>query len=290
MNHELNPGDRFMLEFEVKETTRLKEALRATTGDGKEYFFYAGTLQHAKPMRPAVPEPRIPEIKVGQKWVTRGGETVTIISDDGTSAYPFRYKTKWGSTRLVTRECWHSAGQPDDDDLMRIVEAPEPQKLDTSKPMRLLGSDEASFTFLQRATNGMLIIKWDSGSLDVLAENEVENIPAPKIKGRREVVLLDDGFVHWIEECGLRENDEYIGEAPTTPFVRFTEAQAIEQERDALKARLALAEELLQGWSGEVDIPDRNCSCHISPPCGDCVTYGGLRDLDEQTTRFLEAK
>ena len=73
MNHELNPGDRFMLEFEVKETTRSKEALRATTGDGKEYFFYAGTLQHAKPMRPAVPEPRIPEIKVGQKWVTRGG-------------------------------------------------------------------------------------------------------------------------------------------------------------------------------------------------------------------------
>ena len=72
MNHELNPGDRFMLEFEVKETTRSKEALRATTGDGKEYFFYAGTLQHAKPMRPAVPEPRIPEIKVGQKWVTRG--------------------------------------------------------------------------------------------------------------------------------------------------------------------------------------------------------------------------
>ena len=73
-------------------------------------------------------------------------------------------------------------------------------------------------------------------------------------------------------------------------WVRYDDAVAIEQERDALKARLALAEELLQGWSGEVDIPDRNCSCHISPPCGDCVTYGGLRDLDEQTTRFLEAK
>ena len=58
--------------------------------------------------------------------------------------------------------------------------APEPQKLDTSKSMRLLGSDEASFTFLQRATNGMLIIKWDSGSLDILEESEVENIPEPK--------------------------------------------------------------------------------------------------------------
>jgi hypothetical protein len=58
--------------------------------------------------------------------------------------------------------------------------APEPPKLDASKPMRLLGSDEASFTFLQRATNGMLIIKWDSGSLDILEESEVENIPEPK--------------------------------------------------------------------------------------------------------------
>lgn len=24
--------------------------------------------------------------------------------------------------------------------------------------------------------------------------------------------------------------------------------------------------------------PERNCSCHISPPCSDCVEYGGLRE------------
>ena len=71
---------------------------------------------------------------------------------------------------------------PSDMQHAKLIEpaAPEPQKLDTSKPMRLLGSDEASFTFLQRATNGMLIIKWDSGSLDILDESEVENIPEPK--------------------------------------------------------------------------------------------------------------
>ena len=34
----------------------------------------------------------------------------------------------------------------------------------------------------------------------------------------------------------LRENDEYLGEAPTTPFVRYEEAQA---EINALKAELA---------------------------------------------------
>lgn len=25
--------------------------------------------------------------------------------------------------------------------------------------------------------------------------------------------------------------------------------------------------------------PPPNCSCHISPPCGDCVDYGGLREM-----------
>ena len=75
--------------------------------------------------------------------------------------------------------------------------ATELPKLDVTKPMRLLGSDEASFTFLQRATNGMLIIKWDSGSLDVIDESEVENIPEPKIKGGRLAVLAEDGSVYW---------------------------------------------------------------------------------------------
>lgn len=27
--------------------------------------------------------------------------------------------------------------------------------------------------------------------------------------------------------------------------------------------------------------PERNCSCHISPPCSDCVDYGGLREMFE---------
>ena len=202
MNHELNPGDRFMLEFEVKETTRLKEALRATTGDGKEYFFYAGTLQHAKPMRPAAPEPRIPEIKVGQQWVTRGGETVTIISDDGTCTYPFRYRTRFGGTRLVTRGGWHSGPErPDEDDLMQIVEAPEPQKLDLTEPIRLKGGAECLY-YIGKDRDGYIHFQWNDGACGRVAECELENIPEPKITGRREAVLLDNGSVIWAGYCG----------------------------------------------------------------------------------------
>lgn len=40
--------------------------------------------------------------------------------------------------------------------------------------------------------------------------------------------------------------------------------------------------------------PDPNCSCHISPPCSDCVEYGGIREtvkyLREQFDAAMEAK
>lgn len=28
--------------------------------------------------------------------------------------------------------------------------------------------------------------------------------------------------------------------------------------------------------------PERNCSCHILPPCSDCVDYGGERELADE--------
>ena len=35
--------------------------------------------------------------------------------------------------------------------------------------------------------------------------------------------------------------------------------------------------------------PDRNCSCHISPPCHDCIEYGGLREAIEEAQAAIEA-
>ena len=224
MEHEWKVGDRFTLEFEV--TGQSGVWVECCTQGANNRAFPPSDMQHTKLIQPAVPEPRVPEIKVGQKWITRGGEAVTIISDEGPCTYPFRYKTRFGGTRTVTRDGWHScAERPDDEDLMRIVEAPEPQKLDTSKPMRLLGSDEASFTFLQRATNGMLIIKWDSGSLDVLDESEVENIPEPKIIGRREAVLLSNGDTVWSTPSNFWHRYPVIGRA----WVEITEGDGMDE-------------------------------------------------------------
>lgn len=47
-----------------------------------------------------------------------------------------------------------------------------------------------------------------------------------------------------------------------------------ERERKALAALEFLEEQTL----AFDDIPAANCSCHLSPPCGDCVDYGGIRE------------
>ena len=66
-------------------------------------------------------------------------------------------------------------------------------------------------------------------------------------------------------------------------------------ERDALQAQLAAAQgqslpilqvsAFVEGFLDEVEEPpERNCRCHISPPCNDCVDHSCLREL------FLDAR
>ena len=62
---------------------------------------------------------------------------------------------------------------------------------------------------------------------------------------------------------------------------------ALEAENESLRCRLEKAEGLLEEWHEYSDIPEKNCSCHINPPCGDCVAWGGIRYVDEATKRFL---
>jgi len=69
----------------------------------------------------------------------------------------------------------------------------ENKMLDLSKPVRLISGSE-ELEFIQLATNGMIIIKWPSGSLDVLTPDEIENIPEPPRTATREMVMVDDGM------------------------------------------------------------------------------------------------
>jgi hypothetical protein len=43
----------------------------------------------------------------------------------------------------------------------------------------------------------------------------------------------------------------------------------------------------LEACRAELFAPEPNCSCHISPPCGDCVDYASVREADELATQAL---
>jgi hypothetical protein len=57
---------------------------------------------------------------------------------------------------------------------------------------------------------------------------------------------------------------------------------ALRAENRALRAGL-------EDLADNVEIPDGDCSCHLSPPCADCVNYGGLRLAYEEARAFLKS-
>lgn len=45
------------------------------------------------------------------------------------------------------------------------------------------------------------------------------------------------------------------------------------------RAVMAETVEVLQDFVGNDETPEPNCSCHLCPPCGDCVDHGWMREL-----------
>lgn len=71
-------------------------------------------------------------------------------------------------------------------------------------------------------------------------------------------------------------DNHILGEAMDAMKARAEGAESdLAQTKSAILALAGLAEEFMD----EVDIPERNCSCHISPPCYDCVENAGLREI-----------
>jgi hypothetical protein len=87
----------------------------------------------------------------------------------------------------------------------------------------------------------------------------------------------------WIEVAGCEGDEEGQGfrfwDAVSRPHFRLWDGdpamvtEVVAKLNKAEAYRLAL-EELLDAQ----DVPDASCSCHLNPPCGDCETYGGLRE------------
>ena len=71
----------------------------------------------------------------------------------------------------------------------------------------------------------------------------------------------------------------------------------ISKERDAIKAKLEHAdarirrlEACIEDFLELTEVPDANCSCHLGPPCRDCVEYGRIREVCEWATALLKER
>ncbi len=54
----------------------------------------------------------------------------------------------------------------------------------------------------------------------------------------------------------------------------------LEAENAELRKQADALAEALERAVGELYAPEPGCSCHISPPCSDCVDYAGIREVN----------
>ena len=82
----------------------------------------------------------------------------------------------------------------------------------------------------------------------------------------------------------------HIGEGNELEGENYITVHGPNQEANA--RLVASAPEMLSmlKWLEEItDVPEAHCSCHIAPPCSDCVEYGAIREA-MKNTRALIAK
>ena len=89
-------------------------------------------------------------------------------------------------------------------------------------------------------------------------------------------------------------SDIAIG-AKGTPLIARVQLRDVSiNEQKANASLIASAPDLLAALEDLIDsddTPERNCSCHISPPCEDCVEYAGRREqLEFARAAIAEAK
>jgi superfamily I DNA/RNA helicase len=86
-------------------------------------------------------------------------------------------------------------------------------------------------------------------------------------------------------------------------FREWTDSIGWEKEVEKLRDQLAkaLADKgewkdrrkcvnLLQEFAENIEVPERNCACHLNPPCNDCVEFGGMRELLERARAIVASE
>ena len=103
--------------------------------------------------------------------------------------------------------------------------APEPQKLDVTKPVRRIWSDNTGRIVGKTLDGKRLVFEHDLGGMCIGPESDFENIPEPKIMGRREAFLGPDGELYWVSSWPGNHPIDILGRT----WVEITEGDGMEE-------------------------------------------------------------
>lgn len=86
--------------------------------------------------------------------------------------------------------------------------------------------------------------------------------------------------------CGTNADDEWAVYREThIEDATAMLAAADKTQQPRLDGAVGIIEELLERMDYP---PEKSCSCHISPPCNDCVTYSGIRETIENAEELVK--
>ena len=153
------------------------------------------------------------EWKVGDRFSTEG--VVTALPDsDGDYQAIFDGHTTGGC--VLAAEMQHA----------KLIQpaATEPQKLDVTKPICIRDA-QLMVKFVERTESGRVIIELATGIQFPVEERQLENIPEPKIMGRREAFLGPDGELYWVSSWPGNHPIDILGRT----WVEITEGDGMEE-------------------------------------------------------------
>ena len=112
------------------------------------------------------------------------------------------------------------------DDVTPLIPAtPEPQKLDVTKPVRRIWSGNTGRIVGKTLDGKRLVFEHDIGGMCIGPESDFENIPEPKIMGRREAFLGPDGELYWVSSWPGNHPIDILGRT----WVEITEGDGMEE-------------------------------------------------------------
>lgn len=77
----------------------------------------------------------------------------------------------------------------------------------------------------------------------------------------------------------------------TSARLRYLNDQRVRRETnlvDPESVMRQMAEQIKEMMEYMPPPPSRNCSCHINPPCSDCVEHGHLREIMQSAETLIK--